>query len=240
MNSEQIQNNVDHAEVSKFDAMAARWWDPDGEFRPLHDLNPVRLRFIRQHADIVGKQVLDIGCGGGILSEAMASAGAKVTGIDAASKALAVAKLHAMESGIEVDYRHTMAEEHALEHAGEYDIVTCLELLEHVPEPSSLVSAAASLVKPGGMVFFSTINRNPKAYALAVLGAEYIMRLLPKGTHDYEKFIKPSELAHYARDAGLSLIDEAGMHYNPILRGASLSRSVDVNYLMCFHRPGGD
>jgi 2-polyprenyl-6-hydroxyphenyl methylase/3-demethylubiquinone-9 3-methyltransferase len=240
MNGEQIQNNVDHVEVSKFDGMAARWWDPDGEFRPLHDLNPVRLRFILQHADIIGKQVLDIGCGGGILSEAMARAGAKVTGIDAASKALTVARLHAMESGIEVDYLDTTAEEHALEHAGQYDVVTCLELLEHVPEPSSLVSAAASLVKPGGMVFFSTINRNPKAYALAVLGAEYIMRLLPKGTHDYEKFIKPSELAQYSRDAGLSLIDEAGMHYNPVLRGASLSRSVDVNYLMCFHRPGGD
>lgn len=240
MNSEPQQTNVDHAEVGKFDGMAARWWDPEGEFRPLHDLNPVRLHFIQQHADIVGKQVLDIGCGGGILSESMARAGAKVTGIDAANKALTVARLHAMESGIEIDYQNITAEEHLLEHAEHYDVVTCLELLEHVPDPVSLITAAARLVIPGGKVFFSTINRNPKAYALAVLGAEYVMRLLPKGTHNYEKFIKPSELARWARDAGLNLVDEAGMHYNPVLRGARLTRSVDVNYLMCFQRPAGD
>jgi 2-polyprenyl-6-hydroxyphenyl methylase/3-demethylubiquinone-9 3-methyltransferase len=242
MNNEPAQNNinVDHAEVGKFNNMAARWWDPEGEFRPLHDLNPVRLRFIQQHADIKGKKVLDIGCGGGILSESMARAGANVTGIDAASKALTVARLHAMEAGIEIDYQDTTAEDHIAEHADKYDVVTCLELLEHVPEPASLIDAATRLVKPGGMVFFSTINRNPKAYALAVLGAEYIMRLLPKGTHDYAKFIKPSELARWARDAGLDLIDEAGMHYNPILRGARLTHSVDVNYLMCFQRPAGD
>ena len=240
MNSESVQTNVDHVEVGKFDGMAARWWDPDGEFRPLHDLNPVRLHFIQQHAEIAGRQVLDIGCGGGILSEAMARAGAKVTGIDAANKALTVARLHAMETSIEINYQNTTAEEHAVDHADHYDVVTCMELLEHVPDPASLIAAAASLVKPGGKVFFSTINRNPKAYALAVLGAEYVMRLLPKGTHNYEKFIKPSELARWARDAGLNLINESGMHYNPVLRGARLTRSVDVNYLMCFERPSGD
>ncbi|MCW8964307.1 MAG: bifunctional 2-polyprenyl-6-hydroxyphenol methylase/3-demethylubiquinol 3-O-methyltransferase UbiG [Gammaproteobacteria bacterium] len=237
MNTQQNTNNVDAAEVNKFDSMAARWWDADGEFRPLHDLNPVRLRFIQQYADIIGKQVLDVGCGGGILSESMARAGAKVTGIDAAQRALTVARLHAMEAGIEVDYQNSMAEDHALEHAGEYDVVTCLELLEHVPDPSSLINACAQLVKPGGRIFVSTINRNPKAYALAVFGAEYIMRLLPKGTHDYDKFIKPSELARWARDAGLQLIKEAGMHYNPLLRSARLIPSVDVNYLMCFENP---
>jgi len=222
MNTQQNTDNVDAAEVNKFDSMAARWWDTEGEFRPLHDLNPIRLRFIQQHADIIGKQVLDVGCGGGILSESMARAGAKVTGIDAAQKALTVAKLHAMEAGIEVDYQNRMAEDHAL---------------EHVPDPSSLISACAQLVRPGGRIFVSTINRNPKAYALAVFGAEYIMRLLPKGTHDYDKFIKPSELARWARDAGLQLIKEAGMHYNPLLRSARLIPSVDVNYLMCFEKP---
>jgi len=237
MNTHENTKNVDTAEVNKFDSMAARWWDTDGEFRPLHDLNPVRLRFIQQRADIVGNNVLDVGCGGGILSESMARAGAKVTGIDAAQKALTVAKLHAMEAGIEIDYQNKMAEDHAREHAGEYDVVTCLELLEHVPSPASLMNACAQLVKPGGRIFVSTINRNPKAYALAVFGAEYIMRLLPKGTHDYDKFIKPSELAHWARDAGLELIEEAGMHYNPLLRSARLIRSVDVNYLMCFEKP---
>lgn len=237
MNTVQNTNNVDNHEVEKFDAMAARWWDTEGEFRPLHDLNPTRLKFIQQNAEIVGKQVLDIGCGGGILSESMARAGAKVTGIDMAQKALTVAKLHAMEAGIELDYQNMSAEEHAASHASEYDVVTCLELIEHVPDPASLINAATHMVKPGGRVFVSTINRNPKAYAIAVLGAEYIMRLLPKGTHDYDKFIKPSELAHWAREAGLELVKEAGMHYNPVLRTASLTQSVDVNYLMCFEKP---
>lgn len=237
MSTVQNTNNVDNAEVEKFDAMAARWWDTEGEFKPLHDLNPTRLKFIQQHADIVGKQVLDIGCGGGILSEAMARTGAKVTGIDMAQKALTVAKLHAMEAGIEIDYQNTSAEQFAADHAAAYDVVTCLELIEHVPDPVSLLHAATHMLKPGGRLFVSTINRNPKAYALAVLGAEYIMRLLPKGTHDYDKFIKPSEMAHWAREIGLELIDQAGMHYNPILRSASLIKSVDVNYLMCFEKP---
>ncbi len=231
------ERNIDNAEVNKFDGMAARWWDPEGEFRPLHDLNPVRLRFIKQHATISAKKILDVGCGGGILSESMAREGAKVTGIDVADKALTVARLHAMESQVELDYQNTTAEEHVLTHSGKYDVVTCLELLEHVPKPASLVEACAQLVKPGGKVFFSTINRNPKAYALAVIGAEYIMRLLPRGTHDYKKFIKPSELAQWARHSGLNLIEQAGMHYNPVLRSASLVRNVDVNYLVCFEHP---
>ncbi len=238
--SETITPNVDSAEVQKFDGMAARWWDINGEFRPLHDLNPVRLRFIQQHADIAGKQVLDIGCGGGILSESMAYAGAKVTGIDAAQEALTVARRHAMEAGIKVDYQQQTAEDHAVEHIDQYDFITCLELLEHVPDPARMVKTCALLVKPGGRIFFSTINRNPKAYALAVIGAEYIMHLLPKGTHDYNKFIKPSELARWARRVQLTLIAQAGMRYNPIIRGASLTRSVDVNYLMCFERPLDD
>lgn len=233
----ETERNIDNAEVNKFDDMAARWWDPEGEFRPLHDLNPVRLRFIKQHVDISVKKVLDVGCGGGILSESMACEGAKVTGIDVADKALTVARLHAMESQVELDYQNTTAEEHALTHSGKYDVVTCLELLEHVPKPASLVEACAQLVKPGGKIFFSTINRNLKAYALAVIGAEYIMRLLPRGTHDYEKFIKPSELAQWARRSGLNLIEQAGMHYNPVLRSTSLVRNVDVNYLACFEHP---
>lgn len=237
MTNEHTTHNVDTNEVNKFDNLAARWWDTEGEFRPLHDLNPTRLKFIQNHADIAGRQVLDIGCGGGILSEAMARAGAKVTGIDMAQRALSVAKLHAMEAGVELTYENTSAEAHAETHASHYDVVTCLELIEHVPDPASLIKAAATMVKPGGRIFVSTINRNPKAYAIAILGAEYIMRLLPKGTHDYNKFIKPSELAGWARHTGLELVEQAGMHYNPFLRSTSLTRSVDVNYLMCFEKP---
>ncbi len=237
MNTDQDILNVDNGEVSKFDNMAARWWDTEGEFRPLHDLNPARLKFIRQHTAIGGKKILDIGCGGGILSEAMVREGARVTGIDLSQKALTVARLHAEEAGIELDYRHTSAEQHAATHAGEYDAVTCLELLEHVPNPASLIQAATQLVKSGGRIFFSTLNRNPKAYILAILGAEYIMRLLPRGTHDYSRFITPSELARQARATGLILIQEAGIRYNPLLHTASLVRSVDVNYLMCFGKP---
>ena len=237
MNTEQNTQNVDSREINKFDNMAARWWDTEGAFRPLHDLNPTRLKFIRQHSAIGGKKILDIGCGGGILSEAMARDGAEVTGIDMSQKALTVARLHAEEAGITLDYRHTSAEQHAATHAGEYDAVTCLELLEHVPDPASLIQAAAQLVKSGGRIFFSTINRNPKAYALAIFGAEYLMRLLPRGTHDYNRFITPSELARQARAAGLTLVQEAGIRYNPLLRTASLARSVDVNYLMCFEKP---
>jgi len=233
----QNSTNVDSSEVNKFDGMAARWWDTEGEFRPLHDLNPLRLRFIQQHIDLSDKQVLDVGCGGGILSESMAREGANVTGIDAAEKALTVARLHATEAGITLDYQNILAEDHLQTHAAEYDAVTCLELLEHVPDPAGLVSNCAQLVKPGGKVFFSTINRNPKAYALAVVGAEYVMRLLPRGTHDYDKFIKPSELAGWARQAGLNLIEQAGMNYNPLLRSVSLTKSLDVNYLTCYERP---
>lgn len=233
----QEHNNIDSDEVSKFDRMAARWWDPKGEFRPLHELNPVRLRFISGHVVLAGAKVLDVGCGGGILSEAMAKAGASVTGIDMAEKALNVARLHAADSGLEIGYHAGTAEAHLEKHAGEYDIVTCLELLEHVPDPASLVTSCAQLARPGGRVFFSTINRTMKAYALAVVGAEYIMRLLPKGTHDYEKFIKPSELSAWSRDAGLNLIEQAGMHYNPVFGSASLNNNVDVNYLACFARP---
>lgn len=229
--------NVDNAEVDKFDAMAARWWDPEGELHPLHVINPVRLRFIQQYADIVGKKVLDIGCGGGILSESMARAGASVTAIDMAQSALTVARLHAVETGMEIDYQFTSAEQYASSHAGEYDAVTCLELLEHVPDPVSLLESAARLTRPGGRVFVSTINRNLKAYMLAVLGAEYVMQLLPKGTHRYDRFIRPSELAQWARKAGLQLVKEVGLHYNPLFRSAYLTDSVDVNYLMCFEKP---
>lgn len=231
------EQNMDAAEVNKFDRMAERWWDPEGECRPLHEINPARLFFIQQHADLADKSALDVGCGGGILSEALACAGARVSAIDAAQKALTVAKLHAAQAGLDIDYQQQFAERYAAQHAAEYDVVTCMELLEHVPDPSSLLAACAQLAKPGGRVFVSTINRNPKAYALAVLGAEYIMRLLPRGTHDYAKFIKPSELARHARDAGLRLIKTAGIRYNPLLRSAWLTSSVDVNYLMCFEKP---
>ncbi len=236
MSVEKNISNVDDREINKFDDIAARWWDLPGEFRILHHLNPARLRFIRQHSDTNGKKILDIGCGGGILSEAMTKDGAIVTGIDMSQKALSVAKLHAMEAGIELDYQHASAEQHAATRTNEYDLITCMELLEHVPHPASLIQATAALVKPGGRIFVSTINRNPKAYTLAILGAEYIMRLLPKGTHDYNRFITPSELAHQARQASLILVEETGIRYNPILRTASLVRSVDVNYLMCFEK----
>ena len=236
MSTKQDTQNVDSREVNKFDSMAARWWDTEGEFRPLHDLNPIRLKFILQYAGINGRKVLDIGCGGGILSESMAREGAAVTGIDMAQKVLTAAKLHALETGIETDYQHMSAEEHMASHAGEYDVVTCLELLEHVPDPASLIHTAAQLVKSGGRIFVSTINRNLKAYMLAILGAEYIMRLLPLGTHDYHRFITPSELVRYGREAGLVLVKETGIRYNPVLRTASLIQSVDVNYLMCFQK----
>ncbi|PKM22264.1 MAG: bifunctional 3-demethylubiquinol 3-O-methyltransferase/2-polyprenyl-6-hydroxyphenol methylase [Gammaproteobacteria bacterium HGW-Gammaproteobacteria-14] len=224
--------NVDAQEIAKFEALAERWWDPTSEFRPLHDINPLRLDYIDQRVGLRGKTVIDIGCGGGLVSEGMARRGAKVTGIDLGEAPLAVARLHAEKDGIEVEYLNITAEEIAAQRAGQYDAVTCLEMLEHVPDPGAVIAACAKLVKPGGQVFFSTINRNPKAFALAIVGAEYILRLLPRGTHEYAKLIKPSELAGWARDAGLQLKDTCGMQYNPFSARASLNRDVSVNYLM--------
>lgn len=225
-------SNVDAAELSKFSELAHKWWDKSSEFKPLHEINPLRLNYINDAVSLTGKRVLDVGCGGGILSESMAEKGAQVTGIDLGEKALKVAQLHSLESGVAVDYRLIAAEALAREEAGTYDVVTCLEMLEHVPDPASIVKACAQLVKPGGHVFFSTINRNPKAYAFAVLGAEYILQMLPKGTHDYAKFIKPSELARFARESNLALQDQAGMSYNPITKHYSLNKDVSVNYLV--------
>ncbi len=231
-----VRDNVDPAEVAKFDALASRWWDADGEFRPLHEINPLRLDWIRQHADLAGAKVVDIGCGGGILAESMAAANATVTGIDMAEAPLAVAKLHLHESNVDVDYRQATAEELAASEAGSFDIVTCLEMLEHVPDPAQIIQSCAELVKPGGHVFFSTINRNPKSFAFAIVGAEYLLKLLPAGTHEYEKFIRPSELEAWARHVGLSHKDSIGIHYNPITKAYSLGDNLDVNYLMYFQR----
>jgi 2-polyprenyl-6-hydroxyphenyl methylase/3-demethylubiquinone-9 3-methyltransferase len=232
-----VHDNVDLAELAKFDALASRWWDPEGEFRPLHQINPLRLDWIRQLVQLDGARALDIGCGGGILAEAMTESGASVTAIDMAEAPLAVARLHLLESGAEVDYRRTTAEELAEGEQGQYDIVTCLEMLEHVPDPSRVVRSCAELVRPGGHVFFSTINRNPKSFVFAIVGAEYILRLLPKGTHEYEKFIRPSELEEWARESGLILKTSTGLHYNPFTRAYSLGPGLDVNYLMYCQRP---
>ncbi len=231
-----VRDNVDPAEVAKFDALASRWWDPDGEFRALHEINPLRLDWIRQHVNLSGKKVVDIGCGGGILAESMANSKADVTGIDMAEGPLAVARLHQHESGAKVDYRQATAEELAASEAESFNVVTCLEMLEHVPDPSAVTKSCAELVKPGGHVFFSTINRNPKSFAFAIVGAEYILKLLPAGTHEYEKFIRPSELEAWARHAGLTLQDSIGMHYNPLTKEYSLGENLDVNYLMYFQR----
>ncbi len=232
--------NVDPAEIAKFDALAARWWDPDGDFRTLHEINPLRLDYIRQRSQLAGRRVVDVGCGGGILSESLAAADAQVTGIDMADAPLAVAGLHQAASGTNVEYLLTDAETLAAERPGEYDVVTCLELLEHVPRPAKVVAACAALVRPGGDVYFSTINRNPKSFMLAIVGAEYLMRLLPAGTHEYRKFIRPSELESWARHAGLELKDSIGLHYNPLLRRYSFGPNVDVNYLMHFERPAAE
>ena len=224
--------NADPNELAKFGDLAHRWWDPNSEFRPLHEINPLRLDWIDQHARISGKKVLDVGCGGGILAEAMAARGAQVTGIDLSEKPLGVARLHLYESGQKVDYRLISAEALAEEAPSSFDVVTCMEMLEHVPDPASIVRACATLVKPGGAVFFSTINRNPKSYLFAVIGAEYILNLLPKGTHDYAKLIRPAELARYARDAKLQNDELIGMHYNPFSKKYTLGPGADVNYLM--------
>ncbi|MBT8081184.1 MAG: bifunctional 2-polyprenyl-6-hydroxyphenol methylase/3-demethylubiquinol 3-O-methyltransferase UbiG [Gammaproteobacteria bacterium] len=231
------RNNVDPAELAKFDALASRWWDTQGEFRPLHQINPLRLDWIRQRAQLAGARGVDIGCGGGILAEAMASAGADVTGIDMAEGPLAVARLHQLESGVDVDYRQATAEELAIDEAGTFDIVTCLEMLEHVPDPEQVVRSCTELVRPGGDVFFSTINRNPKSFLFAIVGAEYVLRLLPRGTHEYAKFIRPSELEAWARGAGLKLETSIGLHYNPLLKEYSLGPNLDVNFMMHFTRP---
>ena len=224
--------NADPAELQKFSDLAHRWWDPESEFKPLHQINPLRLDWIDAAAGLAGKRVVDIGCGGGILAESMAARGAQVTGVDLSEKALGVARLHLYESGKTVDYRLISAEEMARENPEGFDVVTCMEMLEHVPDPASTIRACATLVKPGGHVFFSTLNRNLKSYLMAVVGAEYILKLLPKGTHEYAKFIKPSELARYVREAGLDLEDLTGMHYNPLSQVYSLGPNTDVNYLM--------
>ncbi len=231
------RQNVDAAEVAKFDALASRWWDPDGDFRPLHEINPLRLDWIRQQVDLDNTRALDIGCGGGILAESLAVSGAEVTGIDMAEGPLAVARLHQIESGTEVTYRQATAEELAAEQPGQYDVVACLEMLEHVPDPAAVIASIAELVRPGGHVFFSTINRNPKSFLFAIVGAEYVLKLLPAGTHEYQKFIRPSELESWARSAGLELRNSIGMHYNPLTREYSLGPGLDVNYLMYFRRP---
>jgi 2-polyprenyl-6-hydroxyphenyl methylase / 3-demethylubiquinone-9 3-methyltransferase len=224
--------NADPAELEKFSKLAHRWWDPQGEFRPLHEINPLRLEWIDRHAALAGKKVLDVGCGGGILAEAMARKGARVTGIDLSEKGLRVAELHLLESRLPVSYEKAMAEEYAAAHTGEFDVVTCMELLEHVPEPESMVAACARLVRPGGQVFFSTINRNPKSYLFAVIGAEYVLNLLPKGTHDYLRFIKPSELSRWSRGAGLRPDEVIGMTYNPLTQRYRLGADCGVNYLL--------
>ncbi len=232
-----IHDNVDAAEVDKFSESASRWWDLDSEYKPLHDINPLRLDYIEQHAGLRGKTVLDVGCGGGILSEAMARRGADVTGIDMSAPALSVARLHALEQGVKIDYVQSPAEQYANDHAGQFDVVTCLEMLEHVPEPASVVQACAQLVKPGGAVIFSTLNRNRKSWLFAIVGAEQVLKLLPRGTHDWNRFIRPSELAGYCRQAGLNNRDLTGLLYNPLSRRYSLGRDIDVNYLMSTVKP---
>ena len=230
-------SNVDHGEIDKFSALAHRWWDPTSEFKPLHAINPLRLGWIQSITNLQGKRILDVGCGGGILAESLSKAGATVTGIDLSTKALKVAELHQLESGTSVRYLTISAEDLAKEESQSYDVVTCMEMLEHVPDPSSVVQACAKLCKPGGHIFFSTLNRNPKSYLFAIIGAEYILQLLPKGTHQYEKFIKPSELAQFTRAAGLEVIELKGMTYNPITQIYRLGSDTDVNYMMATRKP---
>jgi 2-polyprenyl-6-hydroxyphenyl methylase/3-demethylubiquinone-9 3-methyltransferase len=229
-------HNVDPDEIAKFEKLAARWWDPNSEFKPLHDINPLRLDYIDRLAGLRGKRVLDVGCGGGLLSEAMARRGAGVTGIDMGKAPLNVARLHRLESNLAIDYRQITPERLAEEQPGDYDVVTCLEMLEHVPDPAAVITACARLITKDGRVFLSTINRNPKAYLFAVIGAEYLLRLLPRGTHEYGKFIRPSEMETWARHAGLQIADLTGMSYNPLTREYRLGRDVSVNYLACFER----
>ena len=231
------EQNFDPGEQEKFDEIASGWWDADGPFRPLHDLNPARLRFITDRCSLAGANVVDIGCGGGILSESLARAGAQVAGIDVAPKVLAVAKLHLHESGLDIDYAQKTAEELALEMPGQFDVVTCMEMLEHVPDPSSIIAAVQKLLKPGGQGFFSTLNRTPRAFALGIVGAEHIARLLPRGTHRYDRFIRPSELCRWLRESGLEANDIVGLHYNPLTRSVMLGGNVKVNYLVHAVKP---
>jgi 2-polyprenyl-6-hydroxyphenyl methylase/3-demethylubiquinone-9 3-methyltransferase len=234
-----MSRNIDHAEQEKFDAISSGWWDPEGPFRPLHDLNPARLKYIAERATIEGAAVVDVGCGGGILSEALALNGGQVTGIDVASRTLAIAKLHLHESGLNVDYREVTVEDLALESPAAFDIVTCMEMLEHVPDPASIVRSVQDLLKPGGHAFFSTLNRTPLAFALGIVGAEHIARLLPRGTHRYDRFIRPSELSAWIRAAGLEMRDIAGLHYNPLTRSVKLGGNVQVNYVVHAVKPAG-
>lgn len=235
--SDQTNGNIDHAEREKFDSVASGWWDPEGPFRPLHDLNPARLKFVKDRAELKDAKVVDVGCGGGILSEAMAEQGANVTGIDVAERVLAIAGLHLHESGLDVDYRKMTVEDLAAEAPGEYDIVTCMEMLEHVPDPPSVIESVAALMKPGGHGFFSTLNRTPLAFALGIVGAEHIARLLPRGTHRYDRFIRPSELSAWLRAAGLVVRDITGLHYNPLTKSVKLGGNVAVNYLVHAEQP---
>lgn len=237
MNTAPTEHNVDPSEIRKFENLATRWWDKNGEFKPLHDINPIRLNYINTGSPLSGKKVIDIGCGGGILSESTARAGATVTGIDMGKAPLSVARLHAIEEDLKIDYQQITAEQHAAENPDSYDIVTCMEMLEHVPDPSSVINACMQLVKPGGSIYFSTINRNAKAFMFAIVGAEYIMKLLPKGTHDYSKFIRPSELDVWARQAGLELISIEGITFNPLTNMFRSSHDVDVNYMVHYKRP---
>ena len=228
--------NVDQSEIAKFSALAHRWWDPDSEFKPLHAINPLRLDWIKSFVNLEGKKVVDIGCGGGILAESISQSGADTTGIDLSEKALKVAELHALEVGANLTYRSISAEALADEQPGQYDVVTCMEMLEHVPDPASVVRACAKLCKPGGTLFFSTLNRNPKSYLFAIIGAEYILKLLPKGTHEYAKFIKPSELVAFTRHAGLEMLGIKGLSYNPLTQVYSLNEDVDVNYMIAVRK----
>ncbi|MCH5050659.1 bifunctional 2-polyprenyl-6-hydroxyphenol methylase/3-demethylubiquinol 3-O-methyltransferase UbiG [Pectobacterium aquaticum] len=233
MNAENQTPNVDHQEIAKFEAIASRWWDLEGEFKPLHRINPLRLGYISQHAEgLFGKKVLDVGCGGGILAESMAREGADVTGLDMGTEPLQVARLHALESGVAVDYVQETVEAHAHAHPGLYDVVTCMEMLEHVPDPQSVVQACAKLVKPSGHVFFSTINRNAKAWMMAVIGAEYVLKMVPRGTHDIKKFIRPAELMHWVDSTPLREKHITGLHYNPLTDHFKLGPNVDVNYML--------
>jgi 2-polyprenyl-6-hydroxyphenyl methylase/3-demethylubiquinone-9 3-methyltransferase len=229
-------DNVDADEIEKFEKLAGRWWDPNSEFKPLHDINPLRLDYIDRLAPLQDKKVIDIGCGGGLLTEGMAKRGAQVIGIDMGKAPLNIARLHQHESGLEIDYRQTTAEQMAATESGSFDTVTCLEMLEHVPDPAAVITACAQLMKDDGRLFLSTINRNPKAYLFAVVGAEYLLRLLPKGTHDYSKFIRPSEMEKWARAAGLQMTDLTGMSYNPLNQEYKLGSDVSVNYLACFRK----